>query len=268
MVKKKKKKKKISTRLKRLMKWRMQTERKKRNNFLILAGGQLSKRGAKREPVQSLCKRERKDRRDKSDELNFQEKWNYTHGKRATHNRLWTHGWTRRSFSKRKREINCANRENREEKIGGEKKDKLSSNFYTFLCLRTNLTDNYARTIQDNNFLRTNLSIFEHDFEKTSKSLDRQTLSPKNGSLIRTVNAAELRGTVLSLSPFILGLSFASESARDFFNLGRSEFWKNRTRSSLMDSIAIAIASRPLTGGGSRVWQRLADWMEGASFEY
>lgn len=83
MVKKKKKKKKISTRLKRLMKWRMQTERKKRNNFLILAGGQLSKRGAKWEPVQSLCKRERKDRRYKSDELNFQEKWNYTHGKRA-----------------------------------------------------------------------------------------------------------------------------------------------------------------------------------------
>lgn len=83
MVKKKKKKKKISTRLKRLMKWRMQTERKKRNNFLILAGGQLSKRDAKWEPVQSLCKRERKDRRDKSDELNFQEKWNYTHGKRA-----------------------------------------------------------------------------------------------------------------------------------------------------------------------------------------
>lgn len=173
--------------------------------------------------------------------------------------RLWTHGWTRRSFSKRKREINCANRENREEKIGGEKKDKLSSNFYTFLCLRTNLTDNYARTIQDNNFLRTNLSIFEHDFEKTSKSLDRQTLSPKNGSLIHTVNAAELRGAVLSLSPFILGLSFASESARDFFNLGRSEFWKNRNPL----TNGIAIASRPLTGGGSRVWQRL-----GASFEY
>lgn len=123
--KKKKKKKKISTRLKRLMKWRMQTERKKRNNFLILAGGQLSKRGAKWEPVQSLCKRERKDRRDKSDELNFQEKWNYTHGKRVTHNRLWTHGWTRRSFSKRKREINRANRENREEtkrKLGARKR--------------------------------------------------------------------------------------------------------------------------------------------------
>lgn len=200
MVKKKKKKKKISTRLKRLMKWRMQTERKKRNNFLILAGGQLSKRGAKREPVQSLCKRERKDRRDKSDELNFQEKWNYTHGKRATHNRLWTHGWTRRSFSKRKREINRANRENREEtkrKLGARKRTNcraISTRSFVYEQILP------ITMLEQFNFLLTNLSIFEHDFEKNLK------ISRLTNSLAQKwkLDPHSKRGRITRSSPFTI----------------------------------------------------------------
>lgn len=60
--------------------------------------------------------------------------------------------------------------------------------------------------------------------KKFNLSIDKQIfgLSAKNRSLIHTVNAGELRGAVLSLPRFTLGLSSSRKRER-FFNLGRSE---------------------------------------------